>query len=87
MPGKQIAKSMLYGFGISYQHLKFKSRKWASVWTAGFLVWNKASLVGDINRVSIGVTGGLWNDQLLVGIATDFGIIFGTVGVGINFNN
>ena len=57
------------------------------MWTAGLLVWCKASLMGDINKVSIGVAFGLWNNLLLVGIATDFGIIFGTVGVGINFNN
>lgn len=81
--------ALMTGAGISYQHLQWnaESEKWTSVWSINALAWYKSSLAGDPNAFAYGVAGGVFNNIIMLGAATDGHKVFATVGIGINLNN
>lgn len=81
--------SLLNGFGLSFQHVKWdgKTKRWYVAWSANVLVWDKASLKGNPNTVAFGLAFGVWNNRVLVGVGYGGRKTFATMGPGINFNN
>ncbi len=39
------------------------------------------------NAFAYGLAGGIFNNLLLIGVATDGKNVFGTIGIGISLNN
>jgi hypothetical protein len=84
--------SLLTGAGISYQHLTFSqaSQKWSCIWSVSAIAWYKAPLdpsVTNPNAFAYGLSGGILNNLILAGVATDGKNVFATLGIGISFNN
>lgn len=72
---------LLTGGGFSYQHLKLKKDRWKCVWSISYLTWY------DLKKVFQGLTFGILNNNILIGIAAHSKEILGSVGIGLNFNN
>ncbi len=87
--------SLLNGGGMSLQHLKYDeaSDRWSSVWSINAVAWYKTSFSGDGQAFAMGLTGGVFNNLIMIGVGktltnnpgeTGF---FGTIGIGVNLNN
>lgn len=72
---------LLTGGGFSYQHLMFIKDRWKVLWSITYMTWY------DLKKVFQGLTVGILNNLILMGIAAHSKEIIGTVGIGINFNN
>lgn len=85
----KLETSLLSGGGVGYQHNEFNesTQRWNTVWSINALAWGKIPLSGGSPGVLYGITGGILNDNVMAGVATDGKIFFLTLGVGINFNN
>lgn len=72
---------LLTGGGFSYQHLKFKKDRWRVQWSISYITWF------NLKKVFTGLTIGILNNLILVGVAAHSKEIIGTLGIGFNFNN
>lgn len=72
---------LLTGGGFSYQHLKLIKDRWRVIWSISYMTWY------DLKKVFTGLTIGILNNMILVGVAAHNKEIIGTLGIGINFNN
>ena len=72
----------LTGVGISWQHQEFAEDRWKVVYSINALTWYSSQ-----QTVLYGLAFGALNNLIMVGVATDSHKVFGTIGIGINFNN
>jgi hypothetical protein len=88
VPGNRL----MTGAGPAYEHLKWDatSQKWDVVWSINAQIWYFAPLASGSptnGNVAYGLSAGVFNNLVLVGVATDGHYTFGTVGIGVNLNN
>lgn len=90
VPSYTTDNALLMGTGAGYGHYKYNpdTDKMEAEWTINALIWDKVSLDGSANKPAWGVAAGVWNNRILVGVATaEFRKYFATIGIGININN
>lgn len=74
----------LTGVGISWQHQEYSTAedRWKVLYSINALTWYSTQ-----QTVLYGLAIGALNNLIMVGVATDSHKFYGTVGIGINFNN